>query len=269
MSQKRLKQPQITLFLCCRCVKAVDSARLHVSPVAYIVPMAHIVMYITCRTPRMLQIASINGNNNAVSTPKVKDKDVKAAVANDAAVCAHNDLLARIGQGQCKDAFSELFAYYAPRIKSFYMKSGMDAATADELAQETMINVWQKSGSFDPAKAKASTWIFTIARNKRIDFFRKEGRPLPDLTDPSMLGHIDERQWRPDVASEEEAASDALSDAMKDLPEEQMQMIKKAYFEDKSQRDIAEETGLPLGTVKSRMRLALEKLRYSLKGQEL
>lgn len=263
MSQMRLKQPQFTLFLCCHRAKAVDSARQHVAHIA------HIVMHITCCTPRMLQIAQINGNDSAVSNPKVKDKAEKASVAGDAAEMSHNELLARIGQGQCKDAFSDLFAYYAPRIKSFYMKSGMDAATADELAQETMINVWQKSGSFDPAKAKASTWIFTIARNKRIDFFRKEGRPLPDLTDPSMLGHIDERQWRPDVASEEEAASDALSDAMKDLPEEQMEMIKKAYFEDKSQRDIAEETGLPLGTVKSRMRLALDKLRYSLQGQEL
>lgn len=178
----------------------------------------------------------------------------------------HNQLLAKIGADQDKEAFAELFDYYAPRIKSFYMKSGMNADTADELSQETMINVWRKSDGYDSKKAKASTWIFTIARNKKIDFFRKEGRPLPDIHDPAMAIQAEPL---PDENYHVGHAGDIVAQAVSELPEDQMELIKKAYFEDKSQRDIADETGLPLGTVKSRIRLALDKLRHNLKGQEL
>lgn len=186
--------------------------------------------------------------------------------SNDKTEICHNQLLAMIGADKDKDAFATLFSYYAPRLKSFYMKSGMNAETADELAQETMINVWRKADGFDSEKAKASTWIFTIARNKKIDFFRKEGRPLPDFHDPAMAVQAEPL---PDESYHSGHASDIVAQAVNELPEDQMELIKKAYFEDKSQRDIAEETGLPLGTVKSRIRLALDKLRHSLKGQEL
>ena len=134
-------------------------------------------------------------------------------------------------------------------------------STAEELSQEAMIMVWRRAETFDPAQAGASTWIFTIARNKRIDRLRKDGRPLPDMLDPAMMPDQPETGLEAVNRGEEE---DKLRQAMKKLPEEQAKMIFAAYYEEKSHREISEESGLPLGTVKSRIRLALSRLRANL-----
>ena len=179
---------------------------------------------------------------------------------------SHEDLIVAIAKSADKQAFIQLFEYFAPRVKSFLMRGNTNPDLADELAQETMMAVWHKAGSFKPEQAKASTWIFTIARNKRIDAFRKMKRPEPDIDNFSIE---DENAARPDDNLDAMKNARALADAIKNLPEEQSILIRKSFFEEKTHSDIADELDLPLGTVKSRIRLALEKLRYHIGDMEL
>ena len=170
------------------------------------------------------------------------------------------DLLTAVGQTKNRDAFIRLFEHFAPRIKSYLMKGGLTHELADELAQEAMLSVWQKAEQYDSTQSAASTWIFTIARNKKIDFLRKNARPQPDSNDPMMSPDItlpDEIIFKSDQAKQ-------LASAIADLPDDQAKLIRKSFFEEKTHADIAQETNIPLGTVKSRIRLALEKLRHKL-----
>ncbi|MGC6537020.1 MAG: sigma-70 family RNA polymerase sigma factor [Candidatus Puniceispirillaceae bacterium] len=176
-----------------------------------------------------------------------------------------DELLMRVGRDRDRSAFAELFSYFAPRLKSFLLRLGTDMSTAEELAQEAMIMVWRRAETYDPAQAGASTWIFTIARNKRIDRLRRDGRPLPDMLDPAMMPDQPETGDQAVSRHEEE---EKLRLALKKLPEEQAKMIFAAYYEEKSHREIAEESGLPLGTVKSRIRLALSRMRTGLNEME-
>jgi RNA polymerase sigma factor (sigma-70 family) len=155
-----------------------------------------------------------------------------------------------------KVAFAALFAHFAPRVKGFLMKSGTDAATAEDCAQDVMATLWNKAHLFDPARASVATWVFTIARNRRIDIARKARRPEPE----DVSWGPDEE---PDNADVYAAAQEAerLRAALSELPENQRLLIQRAYFGELSQSKLAEETGLPLGTIKSRIRLALERLR--------
>lgn len=165
-----------------------------------------------------------------------------------------------IRDAQDKEAFAEVFRHFAPRVKGFLIKSGTDASMAEECAQDVMATLWHKAHLFDPTRASVSTWVFTIARNRRIDMLRKQRRPEPD-----------ELTWgpepEPDAADvmELQQESTRLVQALSELPGKQRDLIQKAYFGDLSHSEIAEETGLPLGTIKSRIRLALEKLRHAMK----
>ena len=168
--------------------------------------------------------------------------------------------LKRIQADQDQRAFAELFAHFAPRVKAFLMKSGASPSMAEECTQEVMATLWHKVHLFDPSRASVATWIFTIARNKKIDALRKQRRPEPENL-----------EWGPEA--EPEAAdilvlqqeSQQLTEAMTALPSQQRELIEKAYFGDLSHSEIAAETGLPLGTIKSRLRLALSKLRQTMK----
>lgn len=174
-------------------------------------------------------------------------------------------LLARVGKNADRDAFVALFNYYAPRVKSYLLKHGADDSTAEEIVQNTFISVWEKAKTYNPAKAAASTWIFTIARNKRIDGLRRE--KLVDFnTDAAALENAPaEAAGSSGDAYADDMAVDGLNAALDALPEDQAKLLRMAFFEDKSHSAIAKETRLPLGTVKSRLRLGLEKLRGALK----
>lgn len=167
--------------------------------------------------------------------------------------------LRRIAQTQDTEAFAALFAHFGPRVKAYLMKSGADAASAEECAQDVMVTVWRKAAQFDPARASAATWIFTIARNRRIDMLRRDKRPEPE-----------DLPWGPEAEPDQEDAlamrqeTAQLAEALRSLPEAQRMMIERAYFHDLSHSEIADATGLPLGTIKSRIRLALERLRHTL-----
>lgn len=178
----------------------------------------------------------------------VQDEEISTLIR---AIASHGD----------REAFSKLFRHFAPRLKAYVMRSGADAASAEEVAQEAMVQVWRRAATFDPARAAGTSWIFAIARNKRIDLVRRERRPEIELEDEETAPAADA-----DYDAEENRR--ALGRAFKNLPPEQSEMLRKAYLEDKSHSDIAAETGLPLGTVKSRVRLGLSRMRVLMAGWE-
>lgn len=170
-------------------------------------------------------------------------------------------LLGAVARDRDRVAFQALFEHFAPRVKAFILRQGTDPGMAEEVVQETMVNVWRKAAQFDPAKASASTWIFKIARNLRIDLLRKAYRPEPDMNDPAMVG--DPEPMADDVVSRRQHAGH-LRVALATLPAEQQQVLQLAFFREKAHAQVADELGLPLGTVKSRIRLALARLRSEL-----
>lgn len=206
----------------------------------------------------------MNHINRRMSLDPTLQTEPQAAAISAAA--RHAALLSAVGARQDKTAFAELFEYYAPRIKSFLMKGGASPDAADEMAQETMVTIWQKAASYDPARAAASTWIFTIARNKRIDALRKHARPESDLDDLPELA--DQSPGAGDILARQQE-SHAVAQALEALPQEQADLLYKSFFEEKTHADIAKETDLPLGTVKSRIRMALEKLSRDRKVRDL
>ncbi|KUF10114.1 sigma-70 family RNA polymerase sigma factor [Pseudoponticoccus marisrubri] len=165
----------------------------------------------------------------------------------------------RIRDEQDEQAFAEVFQYFAPRVKAFLMRSGTDAALAEECVQEVMTTVWQKSAMFDPARASVATWIFTIARNRKIDILRRQKRPEPE---DIYWGPEEEPDQAESIGLQQE--SEKLGAAIAELPDKQRELIEKAYFGDLTHREIADMTGLPLGTIKSRIRLALDRLRHAM-----
>jgi len=207
-----------------------------------------------------------NRANNAYMTRKQVNRGNPELSKGEDEI-SFEDLLVDVGQNQNKESFIQLFEHFAPRIKSFLIKGGANESNADELAQETMLNVWNKAGSYEPQKAAASTWIFTVARNKRIDALRKKKSYDLDIDDMFFLE--DENSPNPVKSLSHKEEMDNLYDAIQELPEEQAQLIKKSFYEDKTHNEIADETGIPLGTVKSRIRLALERLRGDSKVKQL
>src|SRR5437868_4635863 len=176
------------------------------------------------------------------------------------------DLIEAIASRQDRTAFASLFRHYAPRVKAFIMRGGTDSETAQEVAQEALIMVWRKAASFDRGRASAATWIYTIARNKRIDLARRASRPA-----------IETEDWLTVFAPEEADADKSVlagqtytrvKELLGGLSADQLVVIQKAFFEDKTHTAIAEELKLPLGTVKSRIRLALGRLREALEKDE-
>lgn len=172
-------------------------------------------------------------------------------------------LLAKVAISRDEKAFAELFAHFAPLIKGFCQSniSYLAAEAAEELVQEVMFKIWQKSVDFDPSRASASTWIFTITRNARIDYLRKNSKHT------SMTQTLDtEDIWdedadnQPYVFLQKSREQNEVSGYLNSLPQEQSRCITKVYMEGKSHSEIAEELNLPLGTVKSRVRLGLKKL---------
>ncbi len=168
-------------------------------------------------------------------------------------------LIARVRDDQDKAAFRVVFDHFAPRVRAFLLRSGANASLAEECTQEVMATLWHKAHLFDPTRASAATWIFTIARNRKIDAFRKQRRPEPE---DLPWGPQEEPDQADALALQQE--SEKLVEAIASLPAKQKELIEKAYFGDLSHSEIAEQTGLPLGTIKSRIRLALDRLRHAM-----
>ena len=171
------------------------------------------------------------------------------------------DLLQRVAANGDVEAFKALFQAYAPRVKSYMLRQGADPATAEELAQETLLAVWRKAALYSDEKGSATTWIFTIARNLRIDRLRKEvaWQPLPeDNNEQPSLDPL------PDAELSERERGERVRAMLAELPEDQSAVVQLAFVEGLSHSEIAKRLDLPLGTVKSRMRLAYQKIRDAL-----
>lgn len=167
-------------------------------------------------------------------------------------------VLVDLAKSRDKQLFMQIYDYFAPRLKSFLVRKGANEELAEELVQETLLSVWRKTSSYDPAKATASTWIFRIARNLWIDRLRKE---KPDMLSP--LNSYPEAGYTPSMAA---CDSGRLKDALGALPQQQAQLVYKVYYEGKSHREIAEDMDMPIGSVKSGLRLAFDKLRVRIGG---
>ena len=200
-----------------------------------------------------LNFKSFN-SNTAMKTRNIKADSFSAYTDDDLTLCVE-----LIGKNQDKFAFNSIFKYFAPRLKSFLIKAGSTDTQAEEVIQEVMIAVWTKSSTYDSNKSSVSTWIYTIARNKRIDKIRKEKRHYLSESDEGLEIPVDSTQEKEIFTTQ---VSNSLKKYMSNLPEEQSKLLKLSYFYNKTHADISTELKIPLGTVKSRIRLALTKMRH-------
>lgn len=168
-----------------------------------------------------------------------------------------NQDLIQVAAAQDRQAFARLFAHFAPRIKSWLIGQGSGAEMAEEVAQQAMLQVWRKAALYDPARAAASTWIFRIARNLRIDMIRKEKNF--DREDADVTRIVDGSD-DPETTARRGEEVRIMRDALEKLPPEQARIVRLSFYEGLAHGDIATRLDLPLGTVKSRMRLAFRKL---------
>ena len=163
------------------------------------------------------------------------------------------DLTKRISNEKDEGAFSELFDFLAPKINAYYIKNNLSFEQSEELTQEVLSTIWTKANLFDPAKSKFITWCFTIARNKKIDLYRKNrGKKAEDEDIRYFL-------YQNNKISDYEIES-SINKIKQELDQNQQKLIKMSFFEQKSHRNIAEELEIPLGTVKSRIRTTLSKM---------
>lgn len=215
----------------------------------------------------------VEGCMNEVSNPIEIDRDPGVPTGRRLAVVSSREtqqtpspdtlveMMMQIAQGRDRQAFALLFRYFGPRLKTFFLRWRLPSGAAEDLVQETMLNVWRKASYFDPERAGVATWIFAIARNIRIDYMRRQ-------RDPSTLPPDPEN--RPDTVEDGllGAERDArVRQALSALSPEQQTIVRLSYFSEKSQTEIADELGIPLGTVKSRTRLAMNRLRALLEDK--
>jgi RNA polymerase sigma factor (sigma-70 family) len=184
-----------------------------------------------------------------------------------------SQLLARVGRDRDQEAFAQVFTHFAPLIKGFCLNnlnSRFSGDAAEEIVQEVMLKVWQKSPSFDPTKAAASTWIYTVMRNARIDMMRRNRHPQQEA-DPIEVDDLwdDDSLFTPMVQFQRHRDKQLLQESFLTLPFEQRQAVEDVYLNGKSHSEVAAETGLPLGTVKSRVRMGLQKIQSHLAGKSI
>jgi RNA polymerase sigma factor (sigma-70 family) len=177
----------------------------------------------------------------------------------------HTALVAAVAERRDRVAFAVLYDHYSPRLNAWLLRLGMDRASAEELTQEVMVTLWHKAHLFDASKSSLGTWLYRIARNRRIDLARRD---RVDFVDPNeyALDIPDEGSPDADQQIDAQTREDILRSALKTLPAEQGQLVRLAFFDGLSHSEIASQTGLPLGTVKSRIRLAFSRLRRSLEA---
>lgn len=170
-------------------------------------------------------------------------------------------LAARVAQARDRAAFAALFDHFAPRLNGYLRRLGLDAGAAEEIVQETMIVLWHKAGLFDPRKSSLATWLYRVARNRRIDLARRQATRTFDQLDPTLQP---EGMEEPGTALDARGREQRVRAALDSLPDDQREAVRLAFFAGLSHSEIAERTGLPMGTVKSRIRLAFGRLRRAL-----
>ncbi len=176
-------------------------------------------------------------------------------------------LIEQVAESRDRNAFNGLFEHYAPLIRAYSLAREPGAyLVADELVQEVLIKVWNKAHLYNASKANANTWIFTLARNCRIDYLRRNGRYASEVDPDDIFNNIEDESAGPFEDTMQRKSAKMINEGMNQLPVEQTQVLAKVYMEGKTQQETALELSLPLGTVKSRIRLALQKLEVILRG---
>jgi len=171
------------------------------------------------------------------------------------------ECISQIANDRSETAFDVLFRYFAPRIKSYCLRLGADPSGAEEITQEAMVSIWRNAAKFDPSKASPSTWIFTVARNLSIDRFRRSRRPEFDPDDPAL---VPEDQPTPDRLVERTETEENVRKIMESLSSNERNVLMLSFYENLSHGEISKQLSLPVGTVKSRIRLAFAKMRSAL-----
>ena len=172
-----------------------------------------------------------------------------------------SECLARVASQRDKEAFGQLFDHYAPLIRAYSLARDPGAdLIADDLVQEVMTRVWLKADKYNVKLANLNTWIFTLARNCRIDYLRRNSRYATEIDPTDIFNDIEDEGLGPFQQVQQNRAGESIRSGMKQLPREQAEILTKVYLEGKSHQQTSDELQLPLGTVKSRVRLALKKL---------
>jgi RNA polymerase sigma-70 factor (ECF subfamily) len=175
------------------------------------------------------------------------------------------ECIAKIATERSEPAFDVLFRYFAPRIKSYCLRLGADDSSAEEITQEAMVSLWRNAAQFDPSKASPSTWVFTIARNLSIDRFRKSRRPEFDPNDPAL---VPDDQKTPDRLVEQIEIEKSVRNVMDSLSANERNVVMLSFYDDLSHSEISRRLSVPVGTVKSGIRLAFAKIRSALRAQD-
>lgn len=176
-------------------------------------------------------------------------------------------LILAVARDRDRESFAALFLHFAPRVKSYLLRLGLSASEAEELAQEALLIVWRKADHFNPDRANASTWIFTIARNLRVDAARRQRVAQAATKAQALEPRSDDEPSAADTMIAGEACR-SVAAALQTLPADQADVVRLSFFEDRPHADIAAALGIPLGTVKSRLRLAMARLRAALEGEK-
>lgn len=211
---------------------------------------------------------ALPASGNLEANPMTETTEVSTPSANITPIGRRTDewseCLVLIGESQDRAAFTRLFRHFAPLIKAFALAgSSLSASHADELVQEVMLKIWQKAAGFNPEKAAASTWVYTIARNCRTDLFRRLQKFDTPLSADDLTGFgEDTEELHSELHNQRNA--ERVRGLMGQLPPDQAQILAKVYMEGKSHSEAAAELDLPLGTVKSRVRLAVQKLQIQM-----
>ncbi|WP_041522077.1 sigma-70 family RNA polymerase sigma factor [Gilvimarinus agarilyticus] len=176
--------------------------------------------------------------------------------------------LSAVGQSRDRAAFAKLFEHYVPLIRAYSLAQEPGATlVADDLAQEVMIKIWNKAGSYNSSLANTNTWVFTLARNARIDALRRNGRYNTNIDADDLFEHLEDDGPDPFQAAQTLMTQETIHAGLAQLPKEQADVLHKVYLQGRSHQQASEELRLPLGTIKSRIRLALKKMHLLMGGQ--
>ena len=200
----------------------------------------------------------------SIDKTPLKERENASASCPNGQSASFADEVALVVRARDRQAFTRLFDYYAPRLKSFLVRGHCSPALAEEITQDVMIVLWQKAHLYDPAKSSLGTWLFRIARNRRVDLLRRDQSMRLNLSDPDLFSSVS--------VIDEAAMDDAARDqrvrlALTQLPDEQGLLVRLSFFEGKTHAEIEQQLALPLGTVKSRIRLAFNRLRRKLQDE--
>jgi RNA polymerase sigma-70 factor (ECF subfamily) len=211
----------------------------------------------------MLESTALTGHDDSLLIQKRITQRMTITPDNELRTGQWEDALTLVALNEDKLAYAELFKYFAPRLKAFGIKMFGNEQQAMEMVQDAMLNVWRKARLFDASRGCASTWIFTIARNVRFDMLRKKQSRKDDISADDLWfdGDYPEQESNSSDHWDTLLMSEKLAPHFNALPPAQRMVMQKVYLEEKSHQEVSDELAIPLGTVKSRIRLALDRLR--------